>query len=354
MAELVSVLIPAYNAERWLPATIRSVLEQTWPRVELIVVDDGSKDGTLAVAKEWESTSVKVVTQPNSGACAARNKALALAQGRYIQWLDADDLLHPNKIAAQMAAAAEAADRRVLLSGQFGTFYYRTEKAVFTKTSLWRDLTPLDYLLTRFSENACFQTDAWLVSRELTDAAGLWTDFGSPDDDGEYFCRAAINSNGVKFVPNARTYYRVGNLGSLANTRSAKAVKALFASKVKSIRYLLALEDSPRARQACVQLLQDWMYDLWGHVDVVAQARQLARELGGTLERPALKWKYEPIQWLFGYDAAFKARQVLPSLRARTACRVDRFFYELSKASIDERESVNAFQRRATSAKAAS
>lgn len=354
MAELVSVLVPAYNAERWLGTTIRSVLAQTWPRVELIIVDDGSRDGTLAVANAWQSASVKVVTQPNSGACAARNKALDLAQGTYIQWLDADDLLHPNKIAAQMAAAARTADRRRLLSCPYGTFYYRTVKAVFAETSLWRDLTPLDYLLTRFGENACFQTDAWLVSRELTDAAGPWTDFGSPDDDGEYFCRLVINSTGVKFVPDALSYYRVGNTGSLANTRSTKAVKALFASKAKCVRYLLAMEDSPRARKACLQLLQDWMGDLWAHEDVVAHARQLAAELGGTLERPGLKWKYKPVEWLFGYDAAFRARQILPAVRAQAACRVDRFLHGLSKASIDEPQSQTAFAQRAESAKTAS
>jgi glycosyltransferase involved in cell wall biosynthesis len=353
MAELVSVLVPAYNAERWLGATMRSVLAQTWPHIEIIIVDDGSRDGTLAAAKAWESASVKVVTQPNAGACAARNKALSLAQGRYIQWLDADDLLHPNKIAAQMAAAQQAADRRVLLSGPFGTFYYRTEKADFVKTSLWRDLTPLDYLLTRFSENACFQTDAWLVSRELTEAAGPWTDFGSPDDDGEYFCRVVIKSAGVQFVPDARSYYRVGNMGSLANTRSSKAVNALFTSKAKCVGYLMAMENSSRARAACVQLLQDWMFDLWGHEDVVAKARQLAVELGGTLERPALKWKYKPVERLFGYDAALKARRILPALRAQTACRIDRLLYSLSTAAVDERQSPEAFVRRVESAKTA-
>src|SRR5206468_10583581 len=211
-------------------------------------------------------------------------------------------------------------------------FYHRTEKAVFENTSLCRDLKPLDYLLTRFNENACFQTDVWLVSRELTEAAGLWTDFGSPDDDGEYFCRVVMNSTGVQFVRDARTYYRVGNTGSLAQTRSQKAVAALFASKVKCIGYLLSIEDSPRTRAACVQLLQDWMFDLWGHENVVAEARRLAGELGSTLKRPALKWKYKPIEWLFGYDVAFKARRILPTARAHMACNVDRLLHNLSRA----------------------
>ena len=109
MADLVSILIPAYNAEQWLAGTLISALAQTWPHVEVIVVDDGSKDGTLAIAKSFERRSVKVVTQPNMGAPAARNRALELAQGTYMQWLDADDLLEPTKISAQMRVAEERA-----------------------------------------------------------------------------------------------------------------------------------------------------------------------------------------------------------------------------------------------------
>lgn len=96
------------------------------------------------------------------------------------------------------------------------------------ESSLWRDLTPLDYLLTRFNDNARFQTGAWLVNRELTDAAGTWTDVDSPDDDWEYFCRVATKSTPLSFVPEAIIYYRAGNPGSLANRRSHKATAALF------------------------------------------------------------------------------------------------------------------------------
>ena len=329
MADLVSILIPAYNAERWLAGTLLSALAQTWPRVEVIVVDDGSEDGTLAIAKSFERSSVKVVTQPNAGAPAARNRALELAQGTFIQWLDADDLLEPTKISAQMRVAEERADRSLLFSGAFGTFYYRPEKAVFAPTSLWRDLTPIDYFLTRFNHNVYFQTDTWLVSRELCNAAGLWTDFDSPDDDGEYFCRVVARSTGVRFVADARTYYRIGNYGSVAKARSRRAQEALFLSKRKSIQHLLSLEDSPRARAACVRLLQDWLPELQqGRDDLVAEARQLAHELGGELQPPALKWKYQPIQWLFGPDAALRASSTLPRLRTLAARRWDRMMYE--------------------------
>src|SRR5258708_4364352 len=101
MKPLVSILIPAYNAQKWIVATIESAIAQTWGRKEIIIVDDGSTDQTLAVARRFASKDILVVTQKNQGASAARNHAFSLSQGDYIQWLDADDLLSANKIAKQ-------------------------------------------------------------------------------------------------------------------------------------------------------------------------------------------------------------------------------------------------------------
>jgi glycosyltransferase involved in cell wall biosynthesis len=104
MKPLVSILIPAYNAETWIADTIKSAIAQTWVDKEIIVVDDGSTDQTLAVARQFASKEVAVVTQQNQGASAARNHALSLSQGDYIQWMDADDLLSPDKVEKQMGA----------------------------------------------------------------------------------------------------------------------------------------------------------------------------------------------------------------------------------------------------------
>src|SRR5690349_7969987 len=128
MKPLVSILIPAYNAEAWIADTIGSALGQTWPRKEIIIVDDGSKDRTLDVAKRFASREVQVVTQQNQGAAAARNKAFSLSQGTLIQWLDADDLLGPEKIGRQVDAFAEAGDTKTLLSGPWGYFFFRPHR----------------------------------------------------------------------------------------------------------------------------------------------------------------------------------------------------------------------------------
>src|SRR2546430_15740196 len=137
MSPLVSILIPAYNAQSSLADTLESALAQTWPHKEIIVVDDGSKDATLAVAKRFLSRGVVVHSQPNQGASATRNKAFSLSKGQYIQWLDADDLLSPDKIALQMAALPNTGSRRTLLSSGWAYFIYRPHKASFTATPLW-------------------------------------------------------------------------------------------------------------------------------------------------------------------------------------------------------------------------
>src|SRR5206468_12705012 len=103
----VSILIPAYNAENWIADTLESAIAQAWPHKEIIVVDDGSTDETLAIARRFEPKGVRVVTQPNQGAAAARNKAFSLSRGDYIQWLDADDLLSRDKVKIGRASCRE-------------------------------------------------------------------------------------------------------------------------------------------------------------------------------------------------------------------------------------------------------
>ena len=216
MRPLVSILIPSYNAEKWIEATIRSAIAQTWDRKEIIVVDDGSTDRTLALARKHESSLVRVVSQRNQGASAARNAAFALSQGDYIQWLDADDLLEADKVAKQLETVDARTSRRTLLSGTWAPFMYRPHRARFTPSSLWCDLPPKEFLRRKLAEKVFMQTAVWLVSRELTESAGPWDTSISYDDDGEYFCRVLLASNGIRFVGESRVYYRAVGVGRLS------------------------------------------------------------------------------------------------------------------------------------------
>ena len=210
-------MIPAYQAEDWIADAIHSARAQTWPNKEIIVVDDGSTDGTLRVASRFSSNAVKVVSQPNQGACAARNKAFSLCQGDYIQWLDADDLLAPDKIAKQFEKIDRCRSKTTLLCSAWGRCYYRSEKAKFTPTPLWQDLQPVEWLIRKYENNLWMSPESWLVSRELSEAAGPWDIRLLRNNDGEYFDRVVCASDGIRFVPEARSYLRTVNFHSISS-----------------------------------------------------------------------------------------------------------------------------------------
>jgi glycosyltransferase involved in cell wall biosynthesis len=317
MQPLVSILIPAFNAQEWIADTLRSAIAQTWDRKEIIVVDDGSTDRTLETARQFESESVRVIGQKNQGAAAARNKAFSLSHGDYIQWLDADDLLASDKIARQMEVLGAGGSPRTLLSSSWASFMYRPSRAQFIPTALWCDLSPAEFLLHKLQQKVCMQTAVWLVSRKLTEAAGPWDTKLSFDDDGEYFCRVLLASDGVRFVPEASVYYRsVGTRRLSYIGQSNRKLESLWRSMRLHIGYLRSLEDSERVRAACVRYLQNYVIDFYPlRLDVVEQMHQIAKELGGQLELPQLSWKYSWIKALFGWGCARRALVFLPSVK---------------------------------------
>lgn len=310
MQPLVSILIPAYNAQEYLAQTIVSALDQTWPRKEIIIVDDGSKDQTLSIARRLATREVKVETQSNQGAAATRNRAYSLAQGDYIQWLDADDLLSPDKVALQMEAAAQCSERTVC-SCAWGHFIYRVHKAKFEPTALWDSMPPLEWMTRKMEQNLHMQTATWLVSRTLTDLAGPWNRELLSDDDGEYFARVLMASDRIQFVPGARVYYRLTPSSRLSYIgRSHRKMEAQLSSMELNIRYIRSVDDSPRVRAACVTYLRNWHLSFYPErPDLEKKAQDLAGALGGQLPPPTLSWKYIWIQRLFGWIAAKRCQQ---------------------------------------------
>ena len=317
MKPLVSILIPAYNSEKWIGDTLRSAIAQTWTPKEIIVVDDGSKDRTLDVARQFEADGVRVVTQKNQGAAAARNTAFSLSQGDYIQWLDADDLLSPDKVARQMAVAEQLGDKRTLISCGYGRFLYRYYRAEFVPTPLWSDLPRAEWLVRKMGQNLHMQTATWLVSREVTEAAGPWDTKLLSDDDGEYFCRVLLQSDGVRFVPDVRVYYRASGAGSLSYIGDSNQKReAQWRSMQLHIGYLRSLEDTPRVRAACVTYMQNWLTFFYPErPDLIGEMQNLANDLGGKLEMPHFSWKYSWIESLFGLSLARRAQILLPRYR---------------------------------------
>ncbi|MEM9922928.1 MAG: glycosyltransferase family 2 protein [Cyanobacteria bacterium P01_D01_bin.50] len=310
MKPLVSILIPIYNAQTWLCETIESAKRQTWKNIEIILVDDGSKDNSLAIAQQFEAHNVKVISQENKGASAARNRALKEAQGDFIQYLDADDLLAPDKIERQIQFLGQH-DFGYVAAGEWARFYHSPSEAKFIPQSLWADMSPVDWLVEAWENHWMMHPAAWLVPRTIVEQVGSWDERLSLNDDGEYFCRVILASIGVKFCWGARAYYRSGNSGSLSASKSYSAWKSAFRSLELGTNNLLARENSQRTRHVCATVFQRFVYEVYPDApDLQKAAKAKVEQFGGSDLKPSGGPTFQLLASVLGWQRAKQVQQL--------------------------------------------
>ncbi|ASU36790.1 glycosyltransferase family 2 protein [Mucilaginibacter xinganensis] len=252
---LVSIIIPLYNAEAYIADTIQSALDQSWPNKELIIINDSSTDNSLAIAAQYNAANVKVLTQENKGASAARNYGLREAKGKYIQFLDADDLLSPDKIEGQMNSLNGSLTHVGLcrvVHFENGEDYHK----IALKDDDWfceDSDNPVDFLLKLHAGDevmpgygSMVQPNSWITPRALIDEAGMWNEFRCPDDDGEFFCRVLLASKGVRYSAAGTNYYRKHkHNNTLSGQKSLAAFESMLLSVDLKYGYLKAKLNDP-------------------------------------------------------------------------------------------------------------
>ncbi|MGH7942128.1 MAG: glycosyltransferase family 2 protein [Limisphaerales bacterium] len=318
MQPLVSILICAFNAEKTIAETLQSAVAQTWPRTEIIVANDGSIDRTEEIVRQFKR--VTLVSAKHEGFSATQNRAFQNSHGDYIQYLDSDDLLAPDKIERQMAALVKRGNPRLLAISPWAYFYHRTRNARFVHNSLCRDLSPAEYFMRKMSEGVFMQNASWLVKREMVEEAGPWDMTLNYDHDGEFFSRVLLASEGTCFVPGTGIYYRKTGSSSISVIgNSNKKKESLLVSMKLHVKYLLSIEDSTRTRAASVKYFQNW-YDIFylSRPDLSAELESLAVSLGGRLVPPRLAWKYAWIEKLCGWKTAHAIRMKYNRIKSDT------------------------------------
>jgi glycosyltransferase involved in cell wall biosynthesis len=306
--------MPAHNAEGYVGRAIESALAQTWSNLEIIVIDDGSEDGTFDEVNRYSDKGVRAVRMVNRGASAARNVAFALSNGEYVQYLDADDLLGPQKIERQVRALQRAEGRLAFCP----TVFFRDGADPFKEEPLKGDelflrdyrsgIECLQHLygLNPESRYGMIAAHAWLTPRRIVDTSGGWNEDLEADQDGEFFCRVLLDSEGVLCTRDVKVFYRKGRYGSVSAGRSRGAwlsrIAAVDLKREHVGKHLAAhLLDAQFAR-AYVELGVAAYPD---HMDVSAMALSRAEELGGTDHVPVLGGQnLERIKRLLGWRVA--------------------------------------------------
>lgn len=309
---LVSIIIAAYRAERWIEPTLASASAQTHAGLEIIVVDDGSPDSTRDLVRIHAARDprVRLVSlEQNGGQSAARNHGLSASRGEFIKFCDADDLLAPDMVALQLAVLDGR--RNHVAYGEWARFCQDPAEAVFRSRPGWHDGMPVDWIVETWSDTEpMYQCGQWLLPRALLDRCGGWDSSLSLIDDFEFFTRVVLASEGVRFAAGARLYYRSGLGGSVSKRRSPDAIRAGWRAASLAVQQLLAAENSPRTRRVSADILMNFVHAYYPAApEVMNAALRQIDVLGGSPVRPAGGRAFRLLSRVLGWRMALRLKR---------------------------------------------
>jgi glycosyltransferase involved in cell wall biosynthesis len=270
-SQTVSVVIPCYNGERFIADTLRSALAQTHAPVEILVIDDGSKDDSARLAESF-GAPVRVIRQPNQGESVARNRGITEATGDWIAFLDADDAWMPEKIARQFAAMKPDDVASVTNVRFFGQADYDAPRWTLSPDQM----CSIEYVC----ELNAFIPSTLIIRRDLEARFPVWTRYG----EDYVFTLDVCRQGSVAFVDEPLTRYRIHAKGQSSHpetlVRQDRTIRRwltdhtqdLGEARVAAIRHRqleLLIQRTRTARQA-------------RKLDVVKYVRDYVREFAGT------------------------------------------------------------------------
>ena len=309
----VSIIIPLYNSEAYIAQTIDSCLAQTHDNIEIIVVENGSKDQGYQVVKSIDDKRLSVFQILKSNAAAARNYGYHKATGTYIIFLDADDVMASNKIELQLKALSAKPEGWVACCA-WAKFKTNTKEAVISPQKVWAIQNPIDWCLQSWMGEGMMIPGCWLIPKPIIDKAGLWNENLSLHDDGEFMCRVLLASKGNVFVENTVVYYRQqGNSLSRDHTSKKAAESAILV--YKSYRQqILKFQDSKLTRRALARNFSRFVYEYYpAHAQLIKEAYREINELG---VKPPLVGSpsFKLIQRIVGFKLAMRLTSIKRNL----------------------------------------
>ena len=300
---LVSILIPCFNAERWIAQAIESALAQSWRPIEVIVVDDGSTDGSAGIIRTY-ANRIRWESRPHAGANPARNRLLELAGGEWVQYLDADDYLLPDKVEkyARQLTAREA-DTDVL--------YGPATLELWSDGTVERSVTPIPephdpwILLARWYLP---QTGAPLWRKQAILDAGGWKPDQPCAQEHELYLRLLMSGKRFTYQPENGAVYRYWTTNTVSRRDNPELRRQRLAVLARAEAHLAAAGALTPARIEAINLTRFATARQAWHED-----RQEARAIMAAVSRsqpafvpsgPAAPRRYRRLYQWFGFEAS--------------------------------------------------
>jgi glycosyltransferase involved in cell wall biosynthesis len=313
----VSILIPCYNAERWIGQAIQSALDQTHTDKEIVVVDDGSTDGSLAIIKKF-GAAVILESGPNRGGNVARNTLLSMASGEWIQFLDADDYLRPIKVASQLQSLDSLGGNADVIYSPVITEVWRGSEIMSESVGVIDANSSLEEQWIRWQ---VAQTGSLLWRRRAIQSIGGWNETYPCCQDNEIALRAIQNGLKLHLYNCADAVYRIWSQETVCRKDPARVIY----TKTHLIDYMLewlntrgrlTREELLAARQMCFEMGRMLaVTDMFAATEYHLQRSQMGlwKPAG-----PAAPLHYRVVHRMFGFHFAERVAKYFRS-------RVDRY-----------------------------
>jgi glycosyltransferase involved in cell wall biosynthesis len=245
---LVSIIIPAHNSGLWIRGTIDSALSQSYPCLEIIVIDDGSTDDTKRIIASYYGETVKYVYQDNAGPARARNHGIELARGEYIQFLDSDDVLSPEKISRQMAVFTANPDCHVV----YCDFVFTSDETagrVVGSPAAYKEKYGTENVFEALLDGNFIVIHAPLTKTDVIRRCNAFDTSLVSDEDYDLWLRIAGKGYRFCFVPEVLAFYR--KRGNSVSANLFKQSKGTLQALSKARSYRKKLTEHERKNLRC-------------------------------------------------------------------------------------------------------
>lgn len=286
---LVSICVPAHNAQKYLQATLNALCNQSYSNYEIIIVDDHSTDDTSTIIKNYKNPHIKLFGTHNYGAAAARNVAFKHSKGELILFFDADDLVDNNYIKRQVEFYLEQPKNTIVLS-RWGRFYSSDANDFKIQDEhVNGPITLKEWVLNFWSTNSQMTIPGRaLIPRKIIKKAGDWKEELSLNDDFEFYTRLFSYAEQIIINPNAVLKYRSGINGLSQQKRDKNKQIAQYHSISLATEIVLALYPEQAIKLACANIYQSFVYECY------------------PLNRPLIKLAENKIRYLGGSNVVFQ------------------------------------------------
>ena len=251
---MVSVIIPTYNRSNLLKEAVLSVVNQSYRPIECIVVDDGSTDDTDIIVKELQQLNdvqfeLILIRQANSGAQVARNTGTAASQGEYIQYLDSDDLLYPDKLSKQVRFLQDHPE----FDGVFGDW----EKGQISEKELIKGYSS-ENLIEQFLTERCIANFSFLMRAEIVKKTGLWDPGIKRNQEIDFHVRAILSGGRFAHLSGITGLWRTHDDARIANSTNLIDVVCFFQKMEKLLTEKALFTNKLKVRIAALYI---WLVD---------------------------------------------------------------------------------------------